>query len=472
MTDTAALLAQARALAGRYLENLDSRDIMPIEAALARLNELHRPLPDGPTDAARVLAELDRIGSPATVATTGGRYFGFVVGGALPVAVAANWLATAWDQNAGTWILAPGAAELEAVAAEWLLDIFDLPRDATVGFVTGSTMGAFAAFAAARSALLRRAGWDVKRRGLTGAPPLRIVTSIELHPTNLAALGYAGFGLDAVERVPVDAQGRLIAEALPRLDDRTLVILQAGNINSGACDPFAAVADRAAGTGAWVHVDGAFGLWARASARTRGMTAGLERADSWSVDGHKWLNLPQDSAVYMCRDAEAVADVFGVTAPYIVTDGPPRRQPNTLTPELSRRARGVEFWAALAHLGRSGVESLIDRCCAHARRFAEGLAAAGYEVMNDVVLNQVVFAARDEAATGAALAYIQASGVTWLGPTRWRGRQAMRISVSSWATTAEDVERSLAVMIEALGARAMVTAPAFSPEPAPAAARG
>lgn len=450
MSEINQLLDQARTLAGRYIADLDSRAVMPSEAALATLAEFRRPLPDGPTDAGHVLAELDRIGSPATVATTGGRFFGFVVGGALPVTVAASWLASAWDQNAGSWILAPAAAELEVAAAEWLLDIFDLPRDAIVGFVTGSTMGAFAAIAAARSALLRRVGWDVKRCGLNGAPPLRIVTSAELHPTNLAALGYAGFGLDTVERVPVDDQGRLVPAKMPVLDDRTIVILQAGNINSGAFDPFDDVIDRAQAAGAWVHVDGAFGLWARASAAKRGLAAGLERADSWSVDGHKWLNLPQDSAVYVCRDAEAVDDVFGVSATYLMRDGTSRRQPNTLTPELSRRARGVEFWAALAHLGRSGVEALIDRCCAHARRFAEGLTVAGYEVMNDVVLNQVVFAAEDEAATRAALARIQASGVTWLGPTTWGGRFAMRISVSSWATTAEDVERSLTVMADAL----------------------
>lgn len=449
MNDIKLLLDQARMLAGRYIADLGSRAVMPSNEAIAQLAELRRPLPDGPADASHVLAELDRIGSPATVATTGGRFFGFVVGGALPVTVAANWLASAWDQNAGTWILAPAAAEFEVAAAEWLLDIFDLPRDATVGFVTGSTMGAFAAFAAARSALLRRAGWDVKRRGLNGAPPLRIVTSAELHPTNLAALGYAGFGLDMVERVPVDDQGRLLAAEMPPLDDRTILVLQAGNINSGSFDPFDDAIDRAQAAGAWVHVDGAFGLWARASRRTRSLAAGLERADSWSVDGHKWLNLPQDSAVYICRDAEAVDDVFGVSATYLVTEGVLRRQPNTLTPELSRRARGVEFWAALAHLGRSGVEALIDRCCSHARRFAEGLAAAGYEVMNDVVLNQVVFAAEDEAATRAALARIQASGVTWLGPTTWRGRFAMRISVSSWATSADDVERSLRVMADA-----------------------
>lgn len=451
MTATYALLDQARALAGRYIGALDQRSVMPTAEAFERLAELREPFPEGPADAGHVLAELDRIGSPATVATTGGRFFGFVVGGALPITVAASWLASAWDQNAGTWILAPIAAELEAVAADWLLDVLDLPRDATVGFVTGSTMGTFAAIAAARSALLRRAGYDAKRRGLTGAPPLRIVTGAKLHPTNLAALGYAGFGLDQIERVPVDDQGRMRADALPAFDDRTLVLLQAGNINSGASDPFAAICAEARRVGAWVHVDGAFGLWARASRSTAAQVKGLELADSWSVDGHKWLNLPQDSAVYICRDADAVNDVFGVDATYLVRDPEnPKRQPNTLTPELSRRARGVEFWAALKYLGRSGVEALIDRSCAHARRFAEGLRAAGYTVMNEVVLNQVVFAAADEADTRAALARIQASGVTWLGPTTWKGRYAMRISVSSWATTEKDVERSLTAMADAL----------------------
>lgn len=425
---------------------------MPTEAAIAALSELKIPLPAGPTDARAVIDQLDRLGSPATVATAGGRFFGFVVGGALPVAVAANWLAAAWDQNAGTWILSPIAAELEDVAAGWLLDILDLPRDSDVGFVTGSTMGTFSALAAARSALLRRQGWDVKRKGLAAAPSLRIVTSEELHPTNLAALGYLGIGLDSVESCATDAQGRILPDALPELDDRTIVIVQAGNINSGSFDPFEAICAKARAAGAWVHVDGAFGLWARASRAKRHLTRGIELADSWSVDGHKWLNLPQDSAIYVCRDREAVRDVFGVEATYLMRD--PRRQPNTLTPELSRRARGVEFWAAMKCLGRSGIEQLVDRCCALARRFAAGLAAAGYQVLNDVSLNQIVFACATEQETRAALASIQASGVTWLGPTHWRGRFAMRISLSSWATTATDVDRSLDAMISAAPLRA------------------
>lgn len=442
VNETEKLFAQVEQAAVRYIRRVDDRDVMPSPQALSALTAFAEPLGEAGTSAEAVIAMLDRVGSPATVATTGGRFFGYVVGGALPVAIAANWLASTWDQNAGNWVLSPVAAELEQVAAAWLLDLFDLPRDAVVGFVTGSTMGAFSAFAAARSALLQRQGYDVKRRGLSGAQRLRIVTSEELHPTNLAALGYAGFGLDDVERVPTDAQGRIVPESMPPLDDRTLVILQAGNINSGSFDPFEVICKQARAAGAWVHIDGAFGLWARTSRSTRHLTTGIELADSWSVDGHKWLNLPQDSAIYACRDAKAIQSVFGVDATYLVKDE--RRQPNTFTPELSRRARGVEFWSTLKFLGRGGVADLIDRSCAHARRFAEGLIAAGYTVLNDVVLNQVVFVLDDEERTRAALAHVQASGITWLGPTHWRGRFAMRISVSSWATTKEDVERSLA----------------------------
>lgn len=447
ITETCALLDAAHRAALRYAEGLDARAVAPTPAALGALAGFHTPLPDGPTSPLAVLDTLDRLGSPATMATTGGRFFGFVVGGALPVTVAASWLAAAWDQNAGSYVLSPVAAELEDVAAGWLLDLLDLPRDATVGFVTGSTMGTFTAVAAARNWLLRRTGYDVKRRGLAGAPPLRVVTSEECHPTNLATLGYAGIGLDQVERVPTDSHGRLDADRLPDLDGRTLVLLQAGNINSGASDPFGPVCERARAAGAWVHVDGAFGLWARASPRHAHLVADVDRADSWSVDGHKWLNLPQDSAVYVCRHPGAVTDVFGVSATYLVHS--PHRQPNTLTPELSRRARGVEFWAALARLGRSGVADIVERSCAHARRFAEGLGAGGYEVLNEVVLNQVVFALPTEAATRAALERIQSGGVTWLGPTTWKGRYALRISVSSAATTADDVERSLAAIVEA-----------------------
>lgn len=435
-------------LASRYTEELDAREVVPGAEALAGLTEFHEPLPLESMNSEQVIALLDRVGSPATVATTGGRYFGFVVGGALPVTIAANWLATAWDQNAGSWSLAPGAAELETVAANWMLEILDLPRDAAVGFVTGSTMGTFSALACARSALLARLNYDVKRRGIAGAPKLSIVVSDEIHPTNLSTLGYLGIGLDDIQSCPTDEEGRIIPKEMPMLGPTTIVILQAGNINSGSFDPFEEVCLKAKAAGAWVHVDGAFGLWARASASKRHLTRGIELADSWSVDGHKWLNLPQDSAIYACREPQAVQNVFGVDATYLMRNA--KRQPNNLVPELSRRARGVEFWAALKTLGKRGVEDLVDRNCAHARSFAEGLRSAGYEVLNEVVLNQVVFACQDEASTRAALAKIQASGVTWLGPTTWRSRLCMRISVSSWATTQDDVERALHVMQEAI----------------------
>ena len=448
MRDENHLLTLAYEMALQYRQTLEDRPVMPTDAALKVLEALHVPLNPVGCSGEAVLGMLDSIGSPATVATTGGRFFGFVVGGALPVAVAASWLASTWDQNAGNWILSPIAAELEDVAARWLLELFDLPRQAAVGFVTGSTMGAFSAFAAARSAMLKRAGWNVKSRGLNGAPRLRIVASEDLHPTNFAALGYAGFGVDEIEFCPTDSQGRIIPERMPTLDEMTILLLQAGNINSGASDLFTEICPLARAARAWTHVDGAFGLWARTSAEKRHLVAGLELADSWSVDGHKWLNLPQDSAVYVCRDRDAVQDVFGVTATYLVSDA--RRQPNTFTPELSRRARGVEFWAALKYLGSSGVESLIDRCCKFARQFAEGLTKAGYRVSNEVVLNQVVFACEDDQATRECLGRIQGSGVTWLGPTHWKGQYAMRISVSSWATSEEDVQRSLDVMANAI----------------------
>jgi len=430
-----------------YVSGLHQRRVIPDEKQLDALNTLWEPLPETSSDPQSTLAQLKNTVAPATVATTGGRFFGFVVGGALPVGVAANWMASTWDQNAGSWVLAPGAIELESIAADWMLDILDLPRDAAVGFVTGSTMGTFSAIAAARSALLNRIGYEVKKKGLSGAPRLRIVTSAECHPTNIATLGYAGIGSDQVEFVPTDSQGRLIVDQMPTLDEKTIVILQAGNINSGSFDPFREVCELATAAGAWVHVDGAFGLWARASNTRKHLTDGVELADSWSVDGHKWLNLPQDSAIYVCRNQEAVADVFATSATYLMRDQ--RRQPSNFVPELSRRARGVEFWAVLKTLGRDGVSELIDRCCDRATDLAEGLNSIGFEVLNDVVLNQVVFRCKDDDQNKVALDFIQRSGKIWLGPTTWQSRSAMRISVSSWATSKDDVEIALEVLREA-----------------------
>lgn len=431
----------------RYMNGLDERNIMPDKAALDALKMLHEPLPRTSTSSKAVIDRLDEIGGAATVSTTGGRFFGFVVGGALPVSIAASWLASTWDQNAGSWLLSPVSGELEVVAGAWLLELLDLPRDAAFGFVTGATMATYSSIAAARSSLLKRQGYNVKKLGLAGAPRLRVVTSEETHPTNVASLGYAGIGLDQIEYCPVDDQGRIIPEKMPKLDPLTIVMLQAGNINSGSFDDFGTVCEMARAAEAWVHVDGAFGLWARASETVAHLTNGIELADSWSVDGHKWLNLTQDSAVYFCRDKEAVNDVFGVEATYLMKDE--NRQPNHFTPELSRRARGIEFWAALKALGAEGVASIVDRSCFYARLFAEGLDTAGYTILNDIVLNQVVFVAEDEQHTRRAMEYIQNSGRLWLGPTNWKGHYAMRISVSSAATTDDDIQESLTIMRKA-----------------------
>jgi glutamate/tyrosine decarboxylase-like PLP-dependent enzyme len=430
----------------QYLDGLDQRAVMPAPEALARLAELGGPLPDGPTPAADVVALLDRIGSPATTASAGGRYFGFVVGGALPAALAANWLAGAWDQNAGTALLSPAAATLETIAQGWLLDLLALPREAGVGFVSGATMANLSGLAAARHALLERAGWNVEAQGLFGAPPITVVVGDEVHVSLLKALSLLGLGRERVVRVPVDGQGRMRPEALPALDGLTIVCAQIGNVNSGACDPVEEICAVAHDAGAWVHVDGAFGLWlAAAPARAR-LVRGVASADSWATDAHKWLNVPYDSGLVICRRPEHLRAAMSVSAAYL--EGQDMRgEPYQYTPEMSRRARAVEVWAALRALGRAGVADLIERSCAHAARFAEGLRAAGFQVLNEVAGNQVLVSFGDADTTRRVIAAIQAEGTCWCGGTLWQGQTAMRISVSSWATTGDDVERSLASML-------------------------
>ena len=440
-----AVLHQAAALAAEYLAGLPTRSVAPTPAALERLRSLDRPLPDGPADPAAVLAELDAVGSPATMATAGGRFFGFVIGGSLPAALAASWLAAAWDQDAGRAVMAPGAAAFEEVALRWLLEALGLPADSAGGFVTGATMANFTALVAARHAVLQRAGWDVEADGLFGAPPIGVVVGDEVHVSVLKALGLLGLGRTRVTRVPTDPFGRMRADRLPPLDDRTIVCLQAGNVNTGACDPVSDICRAAHARGAWVHVDGAFGLWAAAAPARAHLVAGIAEADSWALDAHKWLNVPYDSGVALCRDGAALRAAMATQAAYL-TQGV-GREPDEYTPELSRRARGVEIWAALATLGRAGLADLVERCCRHATRFAAGLSAAGYEILNDVTLNQVLVRFGDDAATRRVIAALQADGTCWCGGTVWQGRTAMRISVSSWATTEQDVEQSLAAMI-------------------------
>lgn len=446
MTD---LLDDASRRAQRYLAALEARAVAPSSQALAALARLDGPLPERTSSPSEVLAELDELGSPATVASAGRRYFGFVTGGSLPVTVAASWLASAWDQNAAMEVQSPISAKLERVALGWLKDLFQLPGESGGGFVTSATAANFSALLAARHALLARAGWDVEAHGLFGAPPLTVVVGDEVHASVQKALSMAGLGRERVVRVPCDDQGRMRAADLPSLTDRTIVCVQAGNVNTGAFDPVAEICARARTHGAWVHVDGAFGLWAAAAPGRVHLTRGVEQADSWASDAHKWLNVPYDSGLVLTRDAASLRAALSVGAAYLAQDE--QRVPYQYTPDFSRRARGVEVWAALRQLGRTGLADLIERTCRFARQFADGLARGGHRILNDVVLNQVLVSFGSAERTREVIARIQGDGTCWCGGTVWQGHTAMRISVSSWATTEADVERSLAAMLRAAG---------------------
>ena len=440
------LLLDAAERARSYLATLPSRRVAPAAEAVGRLAALDGPLPDHGTEPAAVLALLDAVGSPATVASAGGRYFGFVTGGTLPAALAATILASAWDQNAALTVMSPAATRIEDIALGWLLDILGLPPGCAGGFVSGATMANLTALAAARHALLARDGWDVEAQGLFGAPPITVVVGDEVHVSLLKALTLLGLGRDRVLRVPVDGQGRMRADRLPALDARTLLCIQAGNVNSGAFDPAAALCAAARAREAWVHVDGAFGMWAAAAPARAHLVRDFAAADSWALDAHKWLNVPYDSGVAFCRDARALRAAMSTTAAYHIDGG--AREPCMHTPEMSRRARGVEIWAALSSLGRDGMSELVERNCRLARRFADELGAAGCVILNDVELNQVMVAFKDDDETRRVLAGVQDEGTLWCGGTVWHGRAALRISVSSWATTDDDVERSVAAIVK------------------------
>lgn len=442
---TRALLADAAARAATYLEGLPSRTVAPSAEAVAALSHFDQPLPEHPREPSRVLQDLDEFGSPATGASAGGRYFGFVIGATLPAALAANMLATSWDQNAALTVISPTTARLELIALRWLLDALHLPPTCAAGFVTGATIANFTGLAAARHSLLRRAGWDVEEQGLFDAPPLNVIVGDEVHVTVLKALAMLGLGRARVTRVLADDQGRMRADRLPPLDERTIICLQAGNVNTGSVDPLATIIPRARDAGAWVHVDGAFGLWAAAVPSRAALVAGAENADSWALDAHKWLNVPYDCGVAIVRDKDALRGATAVSAAYLVQGA--EREPSEYVPELSRRARGVDVWAAMASLGRSGIAEMIERNCRQATRFANGLRDAGYEILADVVLNQVLVSFGDDETTRRVISGIQSDGTCWCGGTVWQGRTAMRISVCSWATTDEDVELSLAAMI-------------------------
>ena len=435
------ILRLAAERAQRYVRAAPVRRVGPSEAAVSALAEFHETFPQSSCDPSNVIERLDEIGSAATVATTGGRYFGFVNGGMVPAAMAANWLAATWNQNAALRVMSPVAAELEEVAIRWVCEALGLPADCAGGLVTGATTANFTALATARYALLARAGWDVTADGMFSAPPIEVVVGAEVHASVLKALSLAGFGTKRVTIVEADSQGRMRADKLPRLGERTIVCIQAGNVNTGAFDPAVEICQAAKERGAWVHVDGAFGLWARVSPKFEQLTRGFEQADSWATDAHKWPNAGYDNGLVLVRDGIALRTSMGISAAYLEPGG--RREPMHHTPESSRRARGVELWAALKSLGRSGLRALIERTCVYAQRFCRGFREAGFEVLNEVVINQVLVSFGSPEATREVIRRIQEDGTCWCGGTVWQGKTAMRISVSSWATTEADVQSSL-----------------------------
>lgn len=447
------LLADADARARRFVAANETRRAYPDEAAIAALTVFDEPLTDIGRPDTETLAMLDELGSPAAVAGNGPRYFGFVVGSSLPVAAAAERMVLAWDQSASTALGAPGASAIEKVAGRWLLDILQLPADSAVGFGTSASACGLTCISAARRKLLAQLGWDFDRKGLSGAPEICAVVSDVAHVTMIKALRVLGFGTDNLLVAKTDSSGRIDPAKLPPLDARTILCLQAGEVNTGAFDPFAQIIPRAKAAGAWVHVDGAFGLWARASDRLRWLTEGVDLADSWTTDGHKWLNTPYDCAMSIVRDAEALAGAMTSDAAYSSAGADAQKN---LTLEFSRRARGVAIWAALRSLGRDGVAALVDICVRHAQRIGASLHEAGYEVLNDVVLNQVLFRAGSDEETAAIRNAAAASGEIWFGGTLWHGRPASRISVSSWRTRDEHVDLAIAKLSELRGIEASV----------------
>jgi glutamate/tyrosine decarboxylase-like PLP-dependent enzyme len=452
MDDLRGLLDLTSGLAADFYDTLAERAVYPRAPAAELREAFAAPLPEEPTDPRVVIAALAAAADPGLVAEAAGRYFGFVIGGAVPASLAADWLTSAWDQNAGLYVCGPAASVVEEVAGAWLLQLLGLPPDASFGFVTGAQMANFTGLAAARHHVLGKAGWDVERRGLNGAPRVRVVVGEKRHGTIDRSLRMLGLGAPT-DVVPADAAGRMLAEHLRIGDEPTIVCAQAGEVNTGAFDPFHPIADaRDAAPNAWVHVDGAFGLWAAVSDSLRHLVDGVERADSWATDAHKWLNVPYDCGIAFTAHPESHSGAFSARAPYLIAKGDTREQIDW-NPEHSRRARAFPVYAAIRSLGRTGIADLVDRCCRHARRFAAGLEELGAEVLNDVELNQVLFRFATDEETNDVLRGVQESGEAWMGGTTWDGREAIRVSVSNWLTSDDDVERTLAAYAGQLAAR-------------------
>ncbi len=441
----AAIIRDAAQRATDYMASGNERSIGASPEAQQALLAMHTALPEERTDPAAVLAALDAFGSPATTIQGQGRYFGFVNGGIEPAAQGAAILTGAWDQNVALPIMSPAVAHLDAQAARWVVELLGLPSESVATFCGGATVANFSCIVAARDALLHRAGWNMAKNGLQGAPTVRIVASAEAHISVLKSLRLAGFGTDGVTFAPTDDCGRIIASEFPDVDSLTIVMLQAGNVNTGYSDPFADIIPRIHDQGGWVHVDAAFGLWAAVSPTRRRSVAGVELADSWATDAHKWLNAPYDSGIAICARRDDLHRAMMIDAPYLATDA--ERPLMHLSIQMSQGARGVLTWAVLAAQGRSGIVDLIDRTCDHAAKFASLLADGGAQVLAPPIINQALVRFDDDDTTNAVIAAVQADGTCWIGGTLWHGMRAMRLSVSDMATTSDDIEQSAAAIL-------------------------
>lgn len=441
------IFLQAQKYAFEYADTVSERSVFPTEDAIQNLEKFIEKLSDTPGNAADLLAKLHTYGSPASVAQTGGRYFGFVDGGVLPAALAARWLVDFWDQNTALYVISPITSKLEEICEAWLKYLLGLPAQTMAGFVSGSSLAIVCGLAAARYRVLQNQGWDVNKKGLNGAPKVRIVAGREAHGTVIKAIALLGLGIDNIEWVETDDQGRMLPSALPELDHGTILILQAGNVCSGSFDPFDQLCDVAQKAGAWIHIDGAFGLWAAGSKPLQPLTRGMEKANSWSVDGHKTLNTPYDSGIVLCQDREALVQALHASGSYIAYSE--HRDGMLYTPEMSRRARAVELWAALKYLGKSGVDELVSGLHQRAVQIGQELKNEGFQILNDVVFNQVVVVCETDELTQRTMELVQKSGECWAGGARWHDKAVIRVSVCSWATTEEDITRSVRAFVAA-----------------------
>lgn len=426
----------------QYIDDSLVRNVYPTDEALEDLKCFDEMMPIDSSSAIEVIEKLNQYGSPATVSQIGGRYFGFVNGSIVPTGLAAKLLGTFWDQNTAMRILSPIAAKLENVVEQWLKSIFKLPSQTVAGFVSGTSTANLCGLAAARFRLLKNQGWDINQKGFLNAPPIRIITGKEAHSTVIKTIGLLGFGHDNIEFIDTDKQGRIKTELIPELNNNTLLILAAGNVNSGSFDNFSEICRKAKNEGAWVHIDGAFGLWAGAVKKLSHLTNGIEDGNSWAVDGHKTLNTPYDCGIIMCNDKEALTGALHMSGGYLLLSD--ERDGMFYTPEMSRRARIIELWATLKYLGTSGIDQMIYGLHERARQFATELSVIdGFTIMNEIDFNQVVVTCNTDEITNQVIQEIQMERVCWVGGSNWKGRKVIRISVCSWATTEEDVTLSV-----------------------------